>query len=180
MSELQGEWGNNFHPIIAKGFSYNIRHVRASMSWKMRGPATSNWGRFLCIYRGSRKFITYCTTIFFKSICLKLHTSFVCWCSRPFWSWVIVYAHTTTTKTISPTRNRTTVHCELPTNIIQSTVDFCGILMYDLWSEIVAVPETPTGSICALDNKYLCKVFCPQEGPSLDISQFTRQKKGVW
>ena len=43
-----------------------------------------------------------------SSFCHKLHTSFICWCSRPSWSWVIVYAPTTTTNTISTTRNRTT------------------------------------------------------------------------
>ena len=58
---------------------------------RMRGPAMSNWGRFLCIFlrnfysRCSRKFFTCCTTIFFKSICHKLHISLICWCYRPSW-----------------------------------------------------------------------------------------------
>ena len=69
-----------------------------ALSWTMSGPATSNWGTFFCIFlrrycsRGSRKF-TPCTAIF-KIICHKLHIYFICWCSRPSWSWAIVYAHT--------------------------------------------------------------------------------------
>ena len=65
-------------------------------------------------------------TIFFRSICHKLHTSFICLCSRLTWSWVIVYAYSATTKKISITRNCITVHCELITNFTQSTVDLCG------------------------------------------------------
>ena len=45
-------------------------------------------------------------------------------CPRSSRSHVTVYAHTTTTKMIIPTRNCTTIHCELTT---QSIVDFCGI-----------------------------------------------------
>ena len=51
---------------------------------------------------------------------------------------------------ITPTRNCTTVHCELTTNFIQNTMDFSGnffprkvlILMFDLWSEIVTLKGT--------------------------------------
>ena len=122
-----------------------------ALSWRMSGPATSNWGRFLWISlrkfgsRGCRKLFTCCMMIFFKSICHKLHTSFTSWCSRPSWFWVIVY-DTTTMKTISPPWNCTTVHCELTINFIQSTVGFLprkvSILLYDLWSAIVTVLDT--------------------------------------
>ena len=52
-----------------------------ALSWRMISPATSNWGRFLCIFRrsswsrGSRKFFSCCPKIF-KSICQKFHNSF--------------------------------------------------------------------------------------------------------
>ena len=46
--------------------------------------------------------------------------------SCPYWYWVIVYAHTTTTM-ISTKRNCCMVHCELATNFTQNTMDFCGI-----------------------------------------------------
>ena len=71
--------------------------------------------------RGSRNFFICWTTMVFKSICHKLHTFFICSCSRPSWYWVIVYAHTITTITISLTGNRTTAHCELTTNFCHST-----------------------------------------------------------
>ena len=53
-----------------------------ALSWRMSDPDTSNWGRFMCIFlivfapRGSRNVFTCCTTIFFKSICHKLHIFF--------------------------------------------------------------------------------------------------------
>ena len=78
--------------------------------------------------RDSGNFFTCCTTIFIRSICHKLHTSFICWCSWPSWSWVNVYAYTTITKTINPSRNCAMVHSELTTNFTQNPMDFCGII----------------------------------------------------
>ena len=63
------------------------------------------------------------------------------------------------------------VHCELATNFTQSTVDFCGIfavssliLMYDLWSKIVPVSDTPAGSIIDTMNLYIYFYFLAMLG----------------
>ena len=103
---------------------------------------------------GSGKYVKCCRTIFSNSIFHKRHTSFISWCSRPPWSWVIVYAHTTTTKTISPKRNYTTVLCELTKTSLKApwtSVGFlprkASILMYGLGSEIITVSYTPAGYI---------------------------------
>ena len=60
--------------------------------------------------RGSRKFFARCTTIFFKSIYHKLHTSFICLCSPPLWSWMIVYAHTSSSSAVFCQRQ--VLHCK--------------------------------------------------------------------
>ena len=114
-------------------FGYNVLDLRKNVvmenEWSRHVQLRSVLVHFLATFLlpCSTKFFTCCTTIFFKSMCHKLHTSFILSRSRPSWPWVIVYAHTTTTKTISPTRNRTSVHCEHTTDFTQSTVDFCGI-----------------------------------------------------
>jgi hypothetical protein len=90
------------------------------------------------------------STIFCKKVRHRLHISFICWCFRPSWLWIIVYGDTSFTKTSCPTGNCTTVHCLLTTNFTQSTVNFCRVLsrkvsifIYDLWSSTVTVREAP-------------------------------------
>ena len=67
---------------------------------------------------------------------------------------VVVYAHATSTRTISPARNCTMLYCELTTDSLKALWISVGylsrkvsIIMYDVWSEIATVPDTPAGSI---------------------------------
>jgi hypothetical protein len=91
------------------------------------------------------------STISFKTVRHKFHTSFIRWCLRPSWPWVVAYADTSFTKTSSPTGNRTTVYCLLTTDFTQSAVGLLprkvSIVMYDLWSSAVTVPEALADAI---------------------------------
>lgn len=94
--------------------------------------------------RGSRKFLTYCMTIFFKSMCHVLMFS-------DFWFWIIVCTHTTITKTIGPTRSCT--NCKL------TKLNSCGFLhthsTSDTYNKIRYMP-LPRAFNCNWRNFYCC------------------------
>jgi hypothetical protein len=94
-------------------------------------------------------FLARRSTIFCKKVRQKFNTSFICWCLRPSWPWIIVYGDTSFTKMSCPTGNVTTVHCML--KALWISVGFVprkvSILMYDFWSSTVIVPEAPADAM---------------------------------
>ena len=82
MSGLYSAWGNTSHPQSRRFLVTTSTMCGRVFSWRMSGPAMSNWGWFLCIFWrsfcscGSIKFFTCCATIFFKSVCHKLQHFF--------------------------------------------------------------------------------------------------------
>ena len=156
------------------------------LSWRMNGPATSNWGRF-CAFsceafapvalerssQVSRQFIQDHLPQASQLFHLLMFSAFM--------DWVIVYAHEIPRKRLAQRENGTTVHCELTTNFTQSTVDFLpckvSILIYDLWSEIVTVSDTPAGSISSSCwTKY--RVHYLQDVKKLRLQRFRDDRGG--
>ena len=160
----------HFSPTIAKIFGYKIRDGRASTAMENEWPIHEQLKSFLCFFlwifcsHGSRTFFTCCTMIFFKSICHKLHTSFICLCSRPSWSWLIVYAHNHNENDYSiekPYYGPLWTYHKHYSKHRGFLWDFCCVkfryLMYDLWSEIVTLPDTPAyyiSSFCKTNVEY--------------------------
>ena len=155
-----------------------------ALSWRMSGPATNNWGQFLCIFlqsfcsRGSRKFFTCCTTIFFKSICHKLHTSFICWCSLPFGlgslsmltqqsqEW-LVQRETVLWSTV----NSPQTSLKAPWNSVGFLLHKVSILLYDLWSEVLNL-QVPFLTLVKHRvhywyNEYTCYFLKPSTGTDI-------------
>jgi hypothetical protein len=112
-------------------------------------------------------FLARRSTILCKKVRHKFHTSFICWCFRPFWPLIIRCGDMSFTKTSSPvgTILRSTV-CSPQTSrkALWISVGFLlhqvSVLMYDLWSSTVTVPEAPAD---AMSNARQCKTAYTSE-----------------
>ena len=115
-----------------------LQHVRASIfmenEWpsheQLRSVGSSSFscGAFAPV--PLRVFFTCCTTIFFKNICHKLRTSFMCLCSRSCWSRVIVYVHKPPQKRLAERET-----------ILQSTVNSPQTSLKAPWSSVGFLPR---------------------------------------
>ena len=110
-------------------------------------------------------FLARLSTISCKTVRHKFHTSSIFWCFRPSWHWIIFYGDTFFTKRVvqQETVLRSTV-CS-PQTVLRSTVcspqtsskalrisvgvlpSKVSILMCDLWSSTVKVPEAPADAV---------------------------------
>ena len=126
---------NTSHPSSRSFFGYNIRDMRASIFMENEWPSQEQLGWILVHFPAN--FILSATValgsfsrVAPRSSSRASATNFTLLSSVDFISLPdlgSLSAHTTTTKMISPTRNRITIHCELTTNFTQSTMGLCGI-----------------------------------------------------